>query len=272
MHLLLFLYLNARTCCYISNHVFFLLQQYGDIRTLYTACKHRGFVMISYYDIRAARTAMRALQNKPLRRRKLDIHFSIPKVNHSVPLISSSSSINISFEFLSILVGQPIRQRYQSRNTCSIQFGSIRFKWRSSQNIWGIWGGEGGINYFLVSLLSVGLSRYIMYLKRLMQIRETPHKRHHKFIEFYDVRAAEAALRSLNRSDIAGKRIKLEPSRPGGARRKWVFEKASSSFSVNVFGFNDCSSNSWLQGDLFLLLISYIFIMNVNPFVSTCIV
>jgi hypothetical protein len=57
-----------------------LFEQFGDIRTLYTACKHRGFVMISYYDIRAARTAMRALQNKPLRRRKLDIHFSIPKV------------------------------------------------------------------------------------------------------------------------------------------------------------------------------------------------
>ncbi|TQE00702.1 hypothetical protein C1H46_013641 [Malus baccata] len=57
-----------------------LFEQYGDIRTLYTACKHRGFVMISYYDIRAARTAMRTLQNKPLRRRKLDIHFSIPKV------------------------------------------------------------------------------------------------------------------------------------------------------------------------------------------------
>jgi hypothetical protein len=55
-------------------------QQYGDIRTLYTATKHRGFVMISYFDIRSARNAMRALQNKPLRRRKLDIHFSIPKV------------------------------------------------------------------------------------------------------------------------------------------------------------------------------------------------
>lgn len=54
------------------------------------------------------------------------------------------------------------------------------------------------------------------------QIRETPHKKHHKFIEFYDVRAAEAALRALNRSDIAGKRIKLEPSRPGGTRRKCV--------------------------------------------------
>lgn len=46
------------------------------------------------------------------------------------------------------------------------------------------------------------------------QIRETPHKPHHKFIEFDDVRAAEAALRALNRTDIAGKRIKLEPSLP----------------------------------------------------------
>mmetsp|Transcript_8652 Transcript_8652/g.31899 ORF Transcript_8652/g.31899 Transcript_8652/m.31899 type:complete len:1084 (-) Transcript_8652:411-3662(-) len=51
------------------------------------------------------------------------------------------------------------------------------------------------------------------------EIRETPNKRHHKFVEFYDVRAAEAALQALNRAEIAGKKIKLEPSRPGGARR-----------------------------------------------------
>lgn len=87
--LLSFLYCQCCCCAspslsYLSHLFCFLfpsgLQQYGDIRTLYTACKHRGFVMISYYDIRAARTAMRSLQNKPLRRRKLDIHFSIPKV------------------------------------------------------------------------------------------------------------------------------------------------------------------------------------------------
>ncbi|GFP91260.1 protein mei2-like 5 [Phtheirospermum japonicum] len=61
------------------------------------------------------------------------------------------------------------------------------------------------------------------------EIRETPHKRHHKFIEFYDVRAAEAALKSLNRSDIAGKRIKLEPSRPGGTRRSSISPPVGSS-------------------------------------------
>ncbi|XP_024531271.1 protein MEI2-like 5 [Selaginella moellendorffii] len=145
-----------------------LFEQYGAIRTLYTACKHRGFVMISYYDIRAARTAMRALQNKPLRRRKLDIHFSIPKDNPSDKDVNQGTLVVFNLD-------------------ASVTNDDLR-------HIFGVYG-------------------------EIKEIRETPHKKHHKFIEFYDVRAAEAALRALNRSDIAGKRIKLEPSRPGGARR-----------------------------------------------------
>ncbi|XP_051125716.1 protein MEI2-like 2 [Andrographis paniculata] len=150
-----------------------LFEQYGDIRTLYTACKHRGFVMISYYDIRAARTAMRALQNKPLRRRKLDIHFSIPKDNPSEKDINQGTLVVFNLE--SSVSNDELRQ---------------------------IFGAYGEVK----------------------EIRETPHKRHHKFIEFYDVRAAEAALKALNRSDIGGKRIKLEPSRPGGARRSLMLQ------------------------------------------------
>ncbi|KAJ8762032.1 hypothetical protein K2173_006634 [Erythroxylum novogranatense] len=150
-----------------------LFEQYGDIRTLYTACKHRGFVMISYYDIRAARTAMRQLQNKPLRRRKLDIHFSIPKDNPSEKDINQGTLVVFNLD------------------------PSV-----SNEDLRQIFGAYGEVK----------------------EIRETPHKRHHKFIEFYDVRAAEAALKSLNRSDIAGKRIKLEPSRPGGARRNLMLQ------------------------------------------------
>ncbi|PHU02977.1 hypothetical protein BC332_28228 [Capsicum chinense] len=52
--------------------------------------------------------------------------------------------------------------------------------------------------------------------------REMPHKHHYKFIKFYDVRETDAALKALNHSDIAGKRIRLEPNRPGGARRKCI--------------------------------------------------
>ncbi|XP_072978005.1 protein MEI2-like 2 isoform X1 [Typha angustifolia] len=145
-----------------------LFEQYGDIRTLYTATKHRGFVMISYYDIRDARNAMRLLQNRPLRRRKLDIHFSIPKENPSDKDMNQGTLVIFNLD-------------------SSVSNDELR-------KIFGAYG-------------------------EVKEIRETPHKRHHKFIEFYDVRAAEAALRSLNKSDIAGKKIKLEPSRPGGARR-----------------------------------------------------
>ncbi|GMP57436.1 hypothetical protein CsSME_00021537 [Camellia sinensis var. sinensis] len=145
-----------------------LFEQYGDVRTLYTACKNRGFVMISYYDIRAAQNAMRALQNKPLKRRKLDIHFSIPKDNASQKDINQGTLVVFNHD------------------------SSV-----SNEELWQIFGAYGEIK----------------------EIRETPHRSHHKFIEFYDVRAAEAALHALNRSDIAGKRIKLEPIHPGGARR-----------------------------------------------------
>ncbi|KAG6479723.1 protein MEI2-like 4 [Zingiber officinale] len=145
-----------------------LFEQYGEIRTIYTACKHRGFVMISYYDIRAARNAMKSLQSKPLRRRRLDIHFSIPKNNPSEKDINQGTLVVFNLD-------------------ASVSNDDLR-------HIFGAYG-------------------------EIKEIRETPHKHNHKFIEFYDVRAAEAALHSLNRSDIAGKKIKLESSRPGGARR-----------------------------------------------------
>lgn len=50
---------------------------------MYTQCKHRGFVMISYFDIRHAKSAMKHLQHKIINRRKIDIHYSIPKENPS---------------------------------------------------------------------------------------------------------------------------------------------------------------------------------------------
>ncbi|GAB4828525.1 hypothetical protein Ancab_018184 [Ancistrocladus abbreviatus] len=145
-----------------------VFEHYGDIRTLYTACKHRGFVMISYYDIRAAQNAMNALQNKPLRHRKLDIHYSIPKDNPSDKDVNQGTLVVFNLD------------------------SSV-----SDDNLHQIFGVYGEIK----------------------EIRETPHQSNQKFVEFYDVRAAEAALHALNQSDIAGKRIMLEPSRLGGARK-----------------------------------------------------
>ena len=51
----------------------------------------------------------------------------------------------------------------------------------------------------------------------IKEIYEYPEMNHIKHIEFYDVRGAEASLRSLNGICIAGKHIKLEPGHPKSA-------------------------------------------------------
>ncbi|KAJ0262528.1 Protein MEI2-like 2 [Hirschfeldia incana] len=145
-----------------------LFEPFGEIRSLYTACKSRGFVMISYYDIRAAHAAMRALQNTLLRKRTLDIHFSIPKENPSEKDMNQGTLVIFNVD--STVSNDELLKLFGA-------YGEIR------------------------------------------EIRETPNRRFHRFIEYYDVRDAESALKALNRSEIGGKCIKLELSRPGGARR-----------------------------------------------------
>ncbi|KAF5746374.1 protein MEI2-like 4 isoform X10 [Tripterygium wilfordii] len=148
-----------------------LFEQFGDIRTLYTACKHRGFVMISYYDIRAARNAMKALQSKPLKHRKLDIHYSIPKNNPSEEDINQGTLLIFNLD---------------------------------------------------TSVSNDDLVQIFRAHGEVKEIREAPNRLHHKFVEFYDIRAAETALQALNKTDIAGKKIMLEPGHPAGSRRSLV--------------------------------------------------
>ncbi|PON67222.1 Splicing factor-like protein [Parasponia andersonii] len=148
-----------------------LFEQYGDIRTLYTACKHRGFVMISYYDIRAAQNAMKALQSKPLKCRNLDIHYSIPKDNPSEKDINQGMLVVSNLD--STVSNDDLHQ------------------------IFGFYG-------------------------EIKQICEIPEKHHIKFVEFYDVRAAEMAYCKLNKTNIAGKQIILEPGYPGSTRQGLV--------------------------------------------------
>lgn len=60
------------------------------------------------------------------------------------------------------------------------------------------------------------LMKYFGKYGEIKEIRETPHKTRHKFIEFFDVRHADLAMQSLNKTEIRGRKIKIEPSRPGG--------------------------------------------------------
>ncbi|KAF3581969.1 hypothetical protein DY000_02028583, partial [Brassica cretica] len=133
-----------------------LFEPFGEIRSLYTACKSRGFVMISYYDIRAAHAAMRALQNTLLRKRTLDIHFSIPKENPSEKDMNQGTLVIFNVDTTV-----------------------------SNDELLKLFGAHGEI-------------------REVLFIRETPNRSFHRFIEYYDVRDAESALKALDRSEIGG--------------------------------------------------------------------
>ncbi|KAE8663863.1 Terminal EAR1-like 1, putative isoform 2 [Hibiscus syriacus] len=65
------------------------------------------------------------------------------------------------------------------------------------------------------------------------ELRETPLKKHQKFVEFYDVRDAAEALREMNGKEINGKQIVIEFSRPGGYNRK--FFNANTATNITPF-------------------------------------
>lgn len=56
----------------------------------------------------------------------------------------------------------------------------------------------------------------------IKELRETPSKKHQKFVEFYDVRDAAKALKEMNGKEIRGKAVVIEFSRPGGHSRKFM--------------------------------------------------
>ena len=144
-----------------------LLQQFGDLRSLYSRCKHRGFVMATFFDIRAAQYSLESLEGELLAGIPLSVHFSIPMEGKHDKGLNNGTLVVFNLD-------------------SSVSAATLK----------GIFASYGAVK----------------------EIRETPNKRHHRFVEFYDVRHSVAALHGLNRTEIGGKRVKIESSRPGGAR------------------------------------------------------
>ncbi|CAO2042087.1 unnamed protein product [Urochloa humidicola] len=144
----------------------FIFEQYGDMYTLDASCKHQGFVIVSYYDVRSAENAMRALHSKPLRRRKLDMQYSVPKDYHL--------------------------EKNMNQGTLILNLDP--------------------------SITNDDLHRIFGVYGEIKEIRNTSDNECCKSIEFFDLRAAEAARHGLNRSSVAGNKIKLEPSCLGGSK------------------------------------------------------
>jgi RNA recognition motif-containing protein len=94
-----------------------------------------------------------------------------------------------------------------------------------------------GLFFIASKLIFFGLISHLA--GAVKEVRETPLKRHQRFIEFYDVRDAAKALREMNGKEIYGKQVDIEFSRPGGHGKKFFNARpratSKNSFTTPVF-------------------------------------
>lgn len=160
-----------------------LLQVYGPLRDLGAQQRSRGgrgSLLATYFDLRHARSAVRALDSAMHFGRRLEARFQCPADGHTAPTN-----------------GFPANTAQAPTSPSANQGTLVVFNLdtsTSAEDIRAIFSSIGDVK----------------------EIRATPNKKHHKFVEFYDVRDAERAMHLLNKTEVGGKRIKIEISRPGG--------------------------------------------------------
>ncbi|XP_013643247.2 protein MEI2-like 4 isoform X1 [Brassica napus] len=84
--------------------------------------------------------------------------------------------------------------------------------------------------------------RIVSSYGEIREVRRTMPENSQIYIEFFDVRAAEAALRALNGLEIAGRQLKLAPSFPEGTSFTPQFAADDAEEGLHKMAFNNLSS------------------------------
>ncbi|XP_019176673.1 PREDICTED: protein terminal ear1 homolog [Ipomoea nil] len=179
------------------------LEVFGDVRAVEMERVRDGVVTVHFYDLRHAQAAAAEIQDQHMQQQyRLRRHFESVAAGVSLPLPLPSPAPGL-------ISGQAVWAQFIIPVTCTI---------------------PGGNNQGTLVLLNLDPGVSAAHLKDIFrafgavkELRETPMKRHQRFVEFYDVRDAANALVHMNRKEINGKPVFIEFSRPGGnnSRRRY---------------------------------------------------
>ncbi|ESQ40664.1 hypothetical protein EUTSA_v10012619mg [Eutrema salsugineum] len=98
------------------------------------------------------------------------------------------------------------------------------------------------VNNLDASISSEELHRIFSSYGEIREVRKMMPENSQVYIEFFDVRAAQAALRGLNGIEIAGRQLKLAPTCPEGTSFTPQFAADEGDGSLPKTGFNNLSS------------------------------
>ncbi|KAI8024388.1 Protein terminal ear1 [Camellia lanceoleosa] len=204
------------------------LEVFGDVRAVQMERVRDGIVTVYFYDLRDATAAEAEIREQHLRQQsRLSKHFQEIARN------------NYELENL-VVAPPPPPPPPRGRGLIS---GCAVWAQFTIPAVAGVSDGhnQGTLVIFNLdsSVSTTSLRDIFQAFGPVKELRETPLKRHQRFVEFYDVRHAAKALSEMNGKEIHGSHVVIEFSRPGGHVKRF-----SKSAQTTIKSFNSSSNYS----------------------------
>ncbi|KAL2650012.1 hypothetical protein R1flu_018140 [Riccia fluitans] len=206
------------------------LEQWGMVRALGLDRRQEGLVTVHYYDLRHAKEALRDIQQQHLlQQQRMQEKFQQMHKKRSGGGGGGSHMHNeVTVEKKQTVFKDGHREDV-STSPAATPRGLIGGKagWAQYTVPVGNTAGPDSHNQGTLVVFNLDADMPPDELRAVFEahgavkeLRETPSKRQHKFVEFFDVRDAGRALAALDGQEIGGKKVKIEFSRPGGQARR----------------------------------------------------
>ncbi|KAI3918002.1 hypothetical protein MKW98_000236 [Papaver atlanticum] len=197
------------------------MEVFGDIRAIQMERLHSdGIVTVHFYDLRHAQLAMKEIQEQHMQhqiRSRQHYNFLMGATNSNWD--NSQHPNQHSHNYQQQILSQPAPSSYRGLVAGRVVWAQFTVPVKLL--------GHGGRNQGTIVVFNLDSGVSMLTLKQIFEafgtvkeLRETPSKKHQKFIEFYDIRDAARALSEMDGKEIEGKRVMIEFSRPGGYSNK----------------------------------------------------
>ncbi|KAG9445526.1 hypothetical protein H6P81_011654 [Aristolochia fimbriata] len=213
------------------------LEAFGAVRTVEAErLGSEGVAVVHFYDLRDAQTAVAEIQQQHMRQQsRLGLQYSLLMRNWPTPTgatVEEAAVVPAAIGGRGLVGGRAVWAQFAVQAAV----------------------GPDALNQGTIVVFNLDSEVSANDLKAIFEVygpvkelRETPYKRQHRFIEFFDVRDAARALSEMNGKEVFGKRLMIEFSRPGGQARRSLNAPqapASSSPSSNKCFYNIHGSSS----------------------------
>ncbi|XP_057507549.1 protein terminal ear1 homolog [Actinidia eriantha] len=201
------------------------LEMFGDVRAVEMKRLRDGIVTVHFYDLRRASAAAAEIRRQHMQQQsRLRQHFDFVLARNSVYQPRNLVAPPPPPPAPGLIAGRAVWAQFMIPTGENVPDGH----------------NQGTLVIFNLDpdVSTSSLKQIFVAFGPVKELRETPLKRHQRFVEFYDIRDAARALSEMNGKEIHGKNVIIEFSRPGGHVKR--FTKDSRNTAMN---FDSCGRN-----------------------------